>query len=317
MNGTKLMEQHFLPLKLSLIPETMITATKPTPTSTLERDPAVQAHFHAAAELYHRWSPEGHLHFGYWEPGMCALRRGPMLARLVDRVMEEIHPMPGDLLADLGCGYGAAARHVAKSRPGNWVDGFTVVPEQVQEGRVRILADGLADRVDLHVRDFRDTGLGTGSVDGAFALESMCYASGPDKRDLVEELHRILRPGGRFAVTDGFVMKPLRKNGLRDRLLGEVCSGWAVPEFTQLHPFLRALKETGFTNVAVTDLSFRVAPSAFHAPHLVVRCLLDRWVAGGSFDAGERAHLRSCLLGLLLGTLRGTFRYLLISGTRT
>ncbi|HPJ53048.1 MAG TPA: hypothetical protein PLF80_08975, partial [Flavobacteriales bacterium] len=104
----------------------MITATKPTPTSTLERDPAVQAHFHAAAELYHRWSPEGHLHFGYWEPGMCALRRGPMLARLVDRVMEEIHPMPGDLLADLGCGYGAAARHVAKSRPGNWVDGFTV-----------------------------------------------------------------------------------------------------------------------------------------------------------------------------------------------
>lgn len=42
------------------------------------------------------------------------------------------------------------------------------------------------------------------SADGAYALESCCHAPGPDKLEFLAELHRVLKPGARFAVADGF-----------------------------------------------------------------------------------------------------------------
>ena len=276
-------------------------------------DPKVTAHFHASAELYKLWSPEGHLHFGYWRWPMNPFRRRQMLEELVHHVVRELDPKPNKRLADFGCGYGSAARLVAEAYRTH-VDAFTVVKEQVLEGEAAALADGTADRVTMKLRDFRDTGLPDASVDGLYALESLCYGSGPDKSDVLAEAARILKPGARLATADGFVVKQV--GGLRKNVVDTVASGWALPCFSDLNSFTAALEANGFSDVHVEDLSWKMGPCALHGLPLLAYVLAKRWLSGIGMEPLEKAHLRSCALGILLGTQHNLFRYCMVVGTR-
>jgi cyclopropane fatty-acyl-phospholipid synthase-like methyltransferase len=268
-------------------------------------------HFHASAALYKLWSQEGHLHFGHWQWPTAPWDRSTMLEDLVHRVVGELRPRPGQQLADLGCGYGSSARLVARTYTCA-VQAFTVVREQVEEGRALAVRAHLP--VTMHLRDFRGTGLRSGTMDGVYALESLCYGSGQGKSDVLSEAARILRPGGRIALVDGFILKP--PTGLRKRMVRTVEKGWAVPCFPRQQAFVRALERVGFADIRIADLSYRVAPSAVHGLPLMAWTRLRNLFTGKRLDPLENAHLKSCLYGIALGTQRDLFRYLLITARK-
>ena len=274
-------------------------------------DGPVIAHFHASAALYKLWSKEGHLHFGLWEWPRAPWDRHGMLEALTHRVVRALYPLPGQRLADLGCGYGSSARLVAGTY-GTSVDGFTVVPQQVEEGQAA--ADAERVNVTMHLRDFRNTGVPDANMDGVYALESLCYDNGPGKRKVLAEAARILKPGGRIALTDGFIMK--QPKGFREQMVRMVEMGWAVPCFPQLNAFLRAMEDAGFRDVRITDLSYRVAPSALHGLPLLVWTKVRNLISGQRLDPLERAHLTSCMLGIALGIQHDLFRYLMITARK-
>lgn len=276
-------------------------------------DPQVQAHFQASAALYREWSPDGHLHFGHWRWPMSPFDRKAMLEAMVLRVADELQLKTGARIADLGCGYGAAARLLARER-GLQVAAFTIVPEQASEGDRANVAEGLAEHVTIYRRDFRDTGLAAEAVAGAIALESLCYGRGYGKADVIREAARILQPSGRIALVDGFLLK--RPKGWRKRMVRAVEQGWALPCFAQRNAFIVAMKREGFTDIRVTDLSRTVAPSAAHGLVLMLKGWCERRWNGERLDALEQAHLRSCLLGMVLGTQRDLFRYLMITARK-
>ena len=276
-------------------------------------DARVTAHFHASAGLYKLWSPEGHLHFGYWAWPMNPFRRRSMLEALVHHTVKELEPCPGKRFADLGCGYGNAARLVAGTY-GARVEAFTVVEEQAHEGAIAALIDGTYERVGIHLRDFRDTALPDASLDGAYALESMCYGTGPTKTDVILEAARVLKPGARLAVADGFLVK--QPTGFRKRVVDIVAKGWAVPCFPELNEFKTTLEANGFTDVKVGDWSLRMGPCALHGIPLLAWAIVRQFFRKGQMDALEKAHLRSCGLGILLGTQHDLFRYCKVTATR-
>jgi cyclopropane fatty-acyl-phospholipid synthase-like methyltransferase len=166
-------------------------------------------------------------------------------------------PPGGDVL-DSGCGIGGSALWLARQR-GCRVLGITLSSEQRELATAAALDAGLQDRVRFEVRDFTRTGLEPESFDAVWALESSCYAR--EKGRLVAECFRLLRPGGRLVLADGF---------LRDRLVPRELAaaaatclvGWSVPNLATVDDLRTALHETGFEAIRCRDLSANVRRSS-------------------------------------------------------
>ncbi|MFG2307788.1 class I SAM-dependent methyltransferase [Streptomyces sp. NPDC048566] len=128
----------------------------------------------------------------YWEDGGTLETAQRDKLELVSR---KLALRPGQRLLDVGCGWGAMAVHAAREH-GVSVVGVTLSQEQAAHARKRVAEEGLTDRVEIRVQDYRDV------ADGPFeAISSIGMAEhvGAERyREYAEVLHRLLRPGGRL-----------------------------------------------------------------------------------------------------------------------
>jgi cyclopropane-fatty-acyl-phospholipid synthase len=74
---------------------------------------------------------------------------------------------PDDHLLEIGCGWGGFAEYAARER-GARVTGLTISREQHDFARRRVFEAGLAERVDIVMRDYRDE---RGAYDGVASIE--------------------------------------------------------------------------------------------------------------------------------------------------
>lgn len=72
-----------------------------------------------------------------------------------DLMLERIDPRPGDHVLEIGCGWGGFSLHAAKEA-GCRVTGLTISEEQRDWARERVASEGLDDRVDIRLQDYRD-----------------------------------------------------------------------------------------------------------------------------------------------------------------
>jgi len=98
----------------------------------------------------------------------------------------------GDVVCDLGCGSGYAARALCGAGGAARAYGVDAAPEMAT--RARSYADD-AD-VGFLAGDFERLPFGRGTLDHVFSMEAFYYADDPDAT--LREIARVLRPGGTF-----------------------------------------------------------------------------------------------------------------------
>ena len=84
----------------------------------------------------------------------------------------------------------------------------------------------------------------------------------------------------------------------------------------RIDAFVAALRTHGFTDIGTEDISWRVAPSALHAPLAVLWFRAQKFLRHQRLSEASTNNLRGSLLTAVLGANRRKFAYYLISATR-
>jgi MPBQ/MSBQ methyltransferase len=285
----------------------------------LYRQIGLEQYYSEAGPDYAAWSPEFNMHFGYYRSGANPLHRESMLEQMNAEVLARLHldDTAEPRLLDLGCGLGATLRSFARRLPHAGLLGLTRVPWQVEHAHLLNNAAGGGNRVHIIEGDYEHTILPRGSFDGAYALESSCHAHGADKGALLAEVHRLLRPGGRLVVADGFLESDRFGSALQQRIYRKLCECWVIEELGQLHLFTARLQQLGFEAITVERLQWRVAPSVAHIPWVTLKFLVTDVVFGTRKMTRARWNnvLAPVLLPLVSAPL-GPMTYCMITATK-
>jgi MPBQ/MSBQ methyltransferase len=279
----------------------------------------LEQYYEEAGPDYAAWSPEFNMHFGYYRAGRNPLHREAMLEQMNEEVLArlQLHGIAKPRLLDLGCGLGATLRSFARRMPQARLQGITRVPWQVEHAQALNDAAGVAEQICLMEGDYEGTTLPPDSYDGAYAVESSCHAHGADKGALLAEAHRLLRPGARLVVADGFLTGARFANALQERIYRKLCDCWVIEELAQLHLFTARLEQLGFKDIMVERLQLRVAPSVAHIPWVTLKFLLTDVVFGKHEMTRARWNnvLAPVLLPLVSAPL-GPMTYCMITATK-
>jgi ubiquinone/menaquinone biosynthesis C-methylase UbiE len=154
---------------------------------------------------------------------------------------------PGEVVVDLGCGGGLdvflAARKVG---PTGKAVGIDMTPEMIDRARANAQRQGVAN-AEFHLAAIDNLPLPDASAD---CVISNCVINlAPDKPAVFREVFRVLKPGGRVAVSDIALKRPLPDELARSVAAYVGCIAGAVTAAE----YERQLKDAGFEDVQVVD----------------------------------------------------------------
>jgi MPBQ/MSBQ methyltransferase len=279
----------------------------------------LEQYYREAGPDYAAWSREFNMHFGYYRAGMNPLHRETMLEQMNSEVLARLNlqGISEPRLLDLGCGLGATLRSFARRVPQAWLLGITRVPWQVDNARALNCAAGCGERLRVVEGDYEETTLPSASYDGVYALESSCHAHGADKKALLTEAHRLLRPGGRIVVADGFLATSRFANALQERIYRKLCECWVIEQLAQLDLFKARLEALSFTDIVVEHLQMRVAPSVAHIPWVTLKFLSTEVLFGpGKMTRARWNNVLAPVLLPLVSAPLGPMTYCMIAATK-
>jgi SAM-dependent methyltransferase len=101
---------------------------------------------------------------------------------------------------DLCCHTGAGMRALVRFCGVKEMIGIDATEQVVERGRELCRAEGLDERISFVLGDACATGLSTGGAEFVWGEDAWCYVE--DKRALIVEAARLLRPAGTIAFTD-------------------------------------------------------------------------------------------------------------------
>jgi sarcosine/dimethylglycine N-methyltransferase len=153
----------------------------------------------------------------------------------------------GHAVLDICSGMGGPARYVA-ARTGARVTGIDLTTSRVESARRLTALVGLSDRVDFVHGDATRMPFPDASFDRAFGQEAWVHIA--DKTALVNEIRRVLKPGGVIAFTDIVSIAPLT-----DAETAQLAAEMQFPPIVTAQRYLDELTRAGFTIARHDDLS--------------------------------------------------------------
>jgi 27-O-demethylrifamycin SV methyltransferase len=199
----------------------------------------------------------GNIHFGYWHDDADQADFPRACEQMTEQVIARLQPEPGRHVLDVGCGVGAPALKLAAEHEVR-VTGISVSERQIGQANERAAAAGLADRVSFQFADAVRLPFEDGSFDAAWAVESLLHM--PDRLTVLRETARVLRPHGRFVLSDIFLRAPLTDDESR-RTIEEFCRSGQMSSFVTEEEYRAVVEQAGLRVLDVADVSAHVRNS--------------------------------------------------------
>ena len=158
---------------------------------------------------------------------------------------------PGEVVVDLGCGGGLdvflAAQKVGATGKAIGIDMTVEMIKRAKKNAATGTAGKPITNVEFHLATIDKLPLPDASVD---VVISNCVINLAEDKDAVfREIIRVLKPGGRLAVSDIALKKPLPPEIASDVMAFVGCIAGAI----QIGEFRRGLTAAGFSHIQVMD----------------------------------------------------------------
>jgi SAM-dependent methyltransferase len=185
--------------------------------------------------------------FGYTDEELASIPASANMGLSCGNPTATANLRSGEVVVDLGSGGGLdvflAARKVG---PQGKAIGIDMTADMVDRARRAAVEAGLTN-VEFHLAEIESLPLPSESVD---CVISNCVLNlVPDKARAFAEIFRVLKPGGRLAISDIALKQPLPTQVLENILAYVGCIAGAI----EMDVYQRQLVEAGFQETAIID----------------------------------------------------------------
>lgn len=154
---------------------------------------------------------------------------------------------PGDTILDLGSGAGVDVFLAAKAAgPQGKVIGVDMTPEMIAKAWDNAVRGGYTN-VDFRLGEIEDLPIADASVD--VVLSNCVINLVPDKARVFGEIHRVLKPGGHFSISDMVTYGDVPQDIREDMALWAGCVAGALDR----EEYLRIVRQCGFVDLRIID----------------------------------------------------------------
>jgi len=236
----------------------MTTDCKSSPTRE-EINKKIIEHYNYNDYFYeYLWANKSNLgfHYGFWEKD--TKNRHEAIINENRRVCKALNLDKSDIVLDAGCGIGGTCIWIAENY-GCKVTGITISENQAKRAEYHIKRRKTGQLVNVEKRDFCETEYPDSSFSKVFGIESICYAFDLDV--FAREAFRILKPGGRLAIADGYLY-PRELQESEKELVKRFCVGWGLPGVLLVEDVKQRLFNAGFREITVEDVTEKTKPSS-------------------------------------------------------
>lgn len=248
-----------------------------------------------ADEFYHAiWGGED-IHVGIYKNETEDI--GVASRRTVDTMLSHVGPLTAEShLLDIGSGYGGAARTIAETNPCR-ITCLNLSEVQNERNREKNIAAGLDKRIEVIDGAFESIPVPDEDCDVVWSEDSLLHSS--DRKRVLEEVYRVLKPGGVFVFTD-----PMQIDDCPPGVLQPVYDRIHLDSLASFEYYTKTASEIGFTKAEVHDMSPQLTRHYGRVREELIRrydevvdlasqAYVDRMIEGlkNWTDAGERGYL--------------------------
>lgn len=225
--------------------------------TTPQRQYSASDDFNSVQAEYNAWTNDGileyywgeHIHLGYYTDAELAAgyKKKDFIQAKYDFIDEQLKwsGAPSDIksVLDVGCGIGGTSRYLAKKFPEATVTGISISDAQIARATKLASAQGVLN-AKFELKDALKMDFPDNSFDLVWAIESGEHM--PDKKRYVEEMARVLKPGGTLVFATWCQREtPPEFNQAERKTLDFLYGEWTHPYFISIEEYTRLMSGTG------------------------------------------------------------------------